>query len=79
MPDPRNNDAAAALEDYLTRIERLEDAIDTAKNEIADIYADVKLDGFAVQAVKKMVRARKIDRVKEIDTDELYDSAAGGK
>ena len=74
-----SNNAAQALEDYLTRIEALEAIIETSKDQVAEIYADVKDDGFDVKAVKKMVKARLIEKVKEIDTDELYSSATGGQ
>lgn len=74
-----SNGADQALQDYLTRVEALEDQIDLAKEQLADIYADMKLDGFDVKAVKKMVKSRKIERVREIEPDELYESATGGR
>jgi uncharacterized protein (UPF0335 family) len=77
MPD--TNGADQALQDYLTRIEALEAQIELAQDQIAEIYADVKLDGFDPKAVKKMIKSRKIELVKDIDAGELYDSAAGGQ
>jgi uncharacterized protein (UPF0335 family) len=79
MSDTNTNGADQALQDYLTRIEALEAQIELAQDQIADIYKDVKLDGFDVKAVKKMVKSRKIELVKDIDSGELYESATGGQ
>ena len=73
------NGADQALQDYLARIEALEAQIELSKEQLTDIYLDVKNDGFDVKAVKKMVKSRKIELVKDLDSGELYTSATGGQ
>jgi uncharacterized protein (UPF0335 family) len=67
------------LEQYLVRIEALEEQRRVAAEEVKEILADMKITGFDLKSVKKMLKARLIERVKEIDASELYDSALGGE
>lgn len=55
----RNTAAADKLTAYAERMERLLDEIDGLKDDLRDLKAEIKGDGFNVQALSKLVSIRR--------------------
>ena len=53
--------AADVLRKYIERIERLEEEKKTIADDIRDVYAEAKGNGFDVKALRTIVRLRKQD------------------
>ena len=49
------------LKAVIERIERLEEEKKTTSDDIREIYAEAKINGFDVQALRTIVRLRKLD------------------
>ena len=63
------------------RIERLEEEKKTISDDIRDVYAEAKGNGFDVKILRKVVRLRKQDKAKRQEEEaliDLYLSAIGG-
>jgi len=45
----------------IERIERLEEEKKTTSDDIREVYAEAKINGFDVQALRSIVRLRKLD------------------
>ena len=64
-PPPRKNHATRFAKDQLKaiieRIERLEEEKKTISDDIRDVYAEAKGNGFDVKALRTIVRLRKQD------------------
>lgn len=72
--------AQGRLKSFLERIERLEEDRAVVGQDLKEVYAELKGDGFDVKAMRRLVRARKKDPLKaqeERAIDELYASAVG--
>jgi uncharacterized protein (UPF0335 family) len=83
-PSPRQADvggvAADQLRSIVERIERLEEEKKALQEDIKDVYAEAKGNGFDVKILRKIISMRKRDRA-EIDEEEtileLYLRALG--
>jgi uncharacterized protein (UPF0335 family) len=68
------------LEQYITRIERLEEEKTDLLQDIRDIYLEAKGNGFDAKIMRQIVRMRKMDK-HELDEQEtmidLYRQALG--
>lgn len=75
-----NGTAQSQLKSIVERIERLEaEKADTAEN-ITQVFAEAKGNGFDAKALRKIVRIRKQDRAKRLEEEailDLYLSALG--
>ena len=74
LPDGR------ALEAFIVRIERLEAEKQSLSDDVKDIYAEAKAQGFDPKVMRKVVAFRKMDpakRVEERETLEIYLNALG--
>ena len=72
--------AAGQLRSLIERIERLEEEKKTIAEDIRDIYAEAKGNGFDTKAIRTIVRMRKKDaaqREEEATILELYLAALG--
>jgi len=49
------------LKAVIERIERLEEEKKTTSDDIREVYAEAKINGFDVQALRSIVRLRKLD------------------
>ena len=79
MSDPAGV-AADQLKSFVERIERLEEEKQTISDDIKDVYAEAKGNGFDVKVLRKVVRIRKQDRAKRLEEEailDLYLSAIG--
>ena len=53
--------AADQLKAFIERIERLEEEKKATSDDIRDVYAEAKGNGFDVKALRTIVRLRKLD------------------
>ena len=72
--------AAEALQQYVDRIERLEEEKKALSEDIKQVYSEAKSTGFDVKIVRKIISLRKVeehDRKEQEQLLELYKSALG--
>jgi uncharacterized protein (UPF0335 family) len=79
-PDVLNQAAQGQLKSIVERIERLEIEKAEVAEQIKEVFAEAKGNGFDVKILRKVVRIRKQDRAKRLEEDailDLYLSAIG--
>lgn len=65
---------------YITRVEKLEEEKSAILQDIKEVLADAKNNGFDIKTLKHILKLRKIDRNKLAEEEaliELYREAAG--
>ncbi len=70
--------AAAELNQFVERVERLEEEKKALSDDIRDVYAEMKGRGFDVKVVRQIIKIRKQDRDERREMEailELYMSA----
>ena len=80
-PDVLTTTAQGRLKSFIERIERLEEDKAAVANDMKEVFAEAKGEGFDVKIVRKVIRLRKQDKVKreeEAALIDLYLSAIGG-
>lgn len=78
--DVLNSTAQGQLKSIIDRVERLEVEKTEIAEQIKEVYAEAKGNGFDVKILRKVVRLRKTDRAKRQEEDailDLYLSAIG--
>ncbi len=73
--------AQTRLRTIIERIERLEADKAAVSNDLKEVYAEAKGEGFDVKILRKIVRIRKMDAAKQTEEEaliDLYLSAIGG-
>ncbi len=78
--DVLNSTAQGQLRSIVDRVEQLEVEKSEVMEQIKEIYAEAKGNGFDVKVLRKLVRIRKQDRVKRQEEEailDLYLSAIG--
>ena len=78
--DVLNSTAQGQLKSIIERIERLEVEKAEVAEQIKEVFAEAKGNGFDVKILRKVVRLRKQDRAKRQEDDailDLYLSALG--
>jgi uncharacterized protein (UPF0335 family) len=76
-----NTSAQGKLKSLIERIERLEEDKAAVANDLKEVYAEAKGEGFDTKIVRKVVRLRKQDTAKRQEEEaliDLYISAIGG-
>ncbi|HUZ13298.1 MAG TPA: DUF2312 domain-containing protein [Caulobacteraceae bacterium] len=76
-----NASAQGKLKSFVERIERLEEDKATVANDLKEVYAEAKGEGFDTKILRKVVRLRKADAAKLQEEEaliELYVAAIGG-
>ena len=76
-----NSTAQGKLKSLVERIERLEEDKAVVANDLKEVYAEAKGEGFDTKILRKVVRLRKADTAKRQEEEaliELYISAIGG-
>ena len=79
-PDVLNATAQTQLKSIIERIERLEVEKAEVAEQIKEVFAEAKGNGFDVKVLRKVVRIRKQDRAKRMEEEailDLYLSAIG--
>lgn len=72
--------AADQLKSFVERIERLEEEKQTIADDIKDVYAEAKGNGFDVKILRQIIRIRKQDKSEREEMEailELYMQALG--
>jgi uncharacterized protein (UPF0335 family) len=72
--------AAGQLRAFIERIERLEEEKKTISDDIKEVYAEMKGNGFDTKAVRTIVRLRKKDQAERQEEEaiiDLYKAALG--
>jgi uncharacterized protein (UPF0335 family) len=75
-----DNTTADRLKSFIERIERLEEDKAVIVNDIKDVYAEAKGEGYIVKAMREIVKLRKLDRETRQEQEqlvELYKNALG--
>ena len=78
--DILNQFAQGQLKSIIERIERLEQEKSEIAEQIKEVFAEAKCNGFDVKILRKVVRIRKQDRAKRLEEEailDLYLSAMG--
>jgi uncharacterized protein (UPF0335 family) len=73
--------AQGKLKSLVERIERLEEDKAAVANDLKEVYAEAKGEGFDTKILRKVVRLRKADAAKRSEEEaliELYITAIGG-
>lgn len=72
--------AAGQLRAFIERVERLEEEKKTISDDIKEVYAEMKGNGFDTKAVRTLVRLRKKDQTERQEEEailDLYKAALG--
>jgi uncharacterized protein (UPF0335 family) len=78
--DILNQAAQGQLKSIIERVERLEQEKAEVSEQIKEVFAEAKGNGFDVKILRKVIRIRKQDRAKRMEEDailDLYLSAIG--
>lgn len=78
--DVLNKTAQGQLQSIIDRVERLEQEKAEVAEQIKEVYAEAKGNGFDVKILRKVVRIRNQDRAKRLEEEamiDLYLSALG--
>ena len=76
-----NTTAQGKLKSLVERIERLEEDKAAVANDLKEVFAEAKGEGFDVKILRKVIRLRKQDVAKRQEEEaliDLYVSAIGG-
>jgi uncharacterized protein (UPF0335 family) len=76
-----NATAQTRLKTIIERVERLEEEKAGIANDIKEVFAEAKGEGFDVKILRKVIRIRKQDKAKRQEEEalvDLYLSAIGG-
>ncbi len=80
-PDVLTSAAQGRLKTIIERIERLEEDKKAVSEDLKEVYAEAKGEGFDTKILRKVVALRKKDKVKREEEEaliDLYLSAIGG-
>lgn len=80
MTDQTQTVAVGQLRSFIERIERLEEEKKTLSDDIKDVYAELKGNGFDAKAIRTIIRLRKkeeYERQEEEAMIQLYKDALG--
>lgn len=74
----KDNFARDHLNAFFQRIERLEEEKAALADDIREVYAEAKSNGFDAAIMRKVIRLRKMDAVERATMDEMIDLYMGG-
>ena len=72
-PDILNATAQGQLKSIIDRVERLEQEKAEIAEQIKEVFAEAKGNGFDVKILRKVVRIRKQDRAKRLEEEAIFD------
>ena len=75
-----DNTTAARLTSFIERIERLEEDKAVIANDIKEVYAEAKGEGFEVKPMRQLIKLRKMKREARKELEEyieIYKAALG--
>lgn len=65
--------AADQLKSFVERIERLEEEKSTISEDIKDVYAEAKANGFDVPILRQVIRMRRMDKSEREEMEAILD------
>ncbi|WP_425409161.1 DUF2312 domain-containing protein [Hyphococcus sp.] len=65
--------AADRLRSFIERVERLEEDKAAIMNDIKEVYAEAKGEGYDVKTLRQVVKIRKMDRADRQEAEALLD------
>jgi len=65
--------AADRLRSFIERVERLEEEKATIMNDVKEVYAEAKGEGYDVKTLRQVVKIRKMDRADRQEQEALLD------
>lgn len=71
--DKAQSVAADQLKSFVERIERLEYEKQTISDDIKDVYAEAKGNGFDVKVLRQVIRLRKQDKTEREEMEAILD------
>jgi len=71
---PATRFAKDQLKAFVERVERLEEEKKTTSDDIRDVYAEAKGNGFDIKALRSIVRLRKLDTDERREQQEVLDT-----
>ena len=71
--DVLNSTAQGQLKSIIDRIERLEVEKSEVSEQIKEVFAEAKGNGFDVKILRKVIRIRKQDKAKRLEEDAILD------
>ena len=71
--DILNQTAQGQLKSIIERIERLEQEKSEIAEQVKEVFAEAKGNGFDVKIIRKVVRIRKQDRAKRLEEEAIFD------
>jgi uncharacterized protein (UPF0335 family) len=71
--DVLNTTAQSQLKSIIERIERLEEDKAAVANDLKEVFAEAKGNGFDTKTLRKVVRYRKQDRAKRQEEEAIFD------
>jgi uncharacterized protein (UPF0335 family) len=71
---PATRFAKDQLKAFVERIERLEEEKKATSDDIRDVYAEAKGNGFDIKALRSIVRLRKLDTDERREQQEVLDT-----
>lgn len=80
ITDTSQTVAAAQLRAIVERVERLHEERSTIADDIKEVYAEAKGNGFDVPTIKKIVKLRRMDQAQREEQEsilDLYKAALG--
>ena len=72
--DASVNFAKDQLKSIIERVEKLEEEKKTISDDIRDVYAEAKANGFDVKALRTIVRLRKIEPTEREEQDAILET-----
>lgn len=75
--EPTNGVAQAQLRSIIERIERLEEEKKTIADDIKEVYAEAKGNGFDTKTLRKVVTLRKKDQAEREEEEAMLDLYMG--
>lgn len=76
-----NSQAQGRLRSLIERIERLEEDKAVVANDLKEVFAEAKGEGFDTKILRKIIRIRAQDKAKRMEEEaliDLYLAAVGG-
>lgn len=72
--NPANEQAKNQLRSIIARVERLEEEKKAIGDDIRDVYAEAKGNGFDVKALRMIIRLRKQDASERAEQEAIVDT-----
>ena len=69
-----DNVSAEQLRQFIERVERLEEEKKTISDDIRDVYAEGKGNGFDVKALRQIIKLRKIEPTEREEQDAILET-----